>query len=256
MNTQWTEQKYFAALDWAKGHHDIIVVDRVGTIVVDFQFSHTVAGWSQFEQQMEPIGKCPMAIETSCGMVVDQLLQRHYPVYPVNPKAAKRYRERKIPSGSKTDRHDAWGLADALRTDGHAWVALHPQDEATATLRLLCRDEIVFIQQRTALVNQLQAALGEYYPLALESFDEWTQPFTWAFVQTFPTAAALSQAGKRRWEKFLHVHRIWRPETTPQRLAAWATRSTTQCQHSHGHRQKLVGAKSGGCAGESPAADR
>ena len=180
MNRHWTEQPYFAALDWAKEHHDIIVVDRVGTIVADFQFDHTVEGWSQFDQQMKAFGQCPMAIETSCGMVVDQLLQRQYPLYPVNPKAARRYRERKVPSGTKTDRYDAWGLADALRNDGHAWLMLRPQDEATATLRLLCRDEMMLIEQRTALVNQLQAALAEYYPLALESFDDWTKPFAWA----------------------------------------------------------------------------
>lgn len=222
MNPEWTEQKYFAALDWAKEHHDVIVVDRVGTIVADFQFNHTAEGWSQFAQQLQPYNGCPISIETSSGMVVDQLLQRGFPVYPVNPKAAKRYRERKAPSGTKTDHHDVWSLADALRTDGHAWPALHPQDEATATLRLLCRDEIVLIEQRTALVNQLQAALRDYYPLALESFDDWTKPFTWAFVRAFPTAAALQHAGKRRRENFLHLHKLWRPETAPERLAAWA----------------------------------
>ena len=31
------------------------------------------------------------------------------------PTAAARYRERKVPSGTKTDRHDTWALADALR---------------------------------------------------------------------------------------------------------------------------------------------
>jgi transposase len=222
MNTEWNQQSYFAALDWAKEHHDVIVVDRNGIIVADFQFAHTVEGWAQFDQQLQACGRPPVAIETSCGMVVDQLLQRGYPVYPVNPKAAKRYRERKAPSGTKTDRHDAWSLADALRTDGHAWPALHAQDEATATLRLLCRDEISLIEERTALVNKLQAALGEYYPLALESFDDWTKPFTWAFVRAFPTAVALKQAGKRRWEKFLHLHGLWRMQTAPQRLAAWA----------------------------------
>jgi len=221
MNTHWTEQPYFAALDWAKEHHDVIVVDRVGTIVADFQFEHTFEGWERFDQQMQPFGKCPLAIETSCGMVVDQLLQRHYPLYPVNPMAAKRYRERKVPSGTKTDRHDAWGLADALRSDGHAWPPLHAQDEPTTALRLLCRDEIVLIEQRTALVNQLQAALREYYPIALESFDDWTKPFTWAFVRAFPTAAVLKQAGKRHWEKFLHVHKLWRSDTLTHRLGLW-----------------------------------
>lgn len=221
MNTPWTQQPYFAALDWAKNHHDVIVVDRNGTIVADFQFAHTAPGWAQFAQQMSGFERCPIAVETSSGPAVDQLLQREYPVYPVNPKAAERYRERKSPSGTKTDRHDCWSLADALRTDGHAWPQLLVQDEATATLRLLCRDESALIEQRTALVNQLQAALWEFYPLALESFEDWTQPFAWRFIQSFPTPESLSQAGKRRWQSFLHTHKLWRPETAAARLAAW-----------------------------------
>jgi transposase len=222
MKANWTEQTYFAALDWAKDHHDVIVVDRLGAIVADFQFAHTAQGWSGFDQQMQRFGQPPLAIETSSGLAVDQLLQRAYPLYPVNPKAAKGYRERKAPSGTKTDRHDAWALADALRIDGQAWRPLQPQDETTATLRLLCRDEIALIEQRTALVNQLQEALAQYYPLALESFDDWTQPFAWAFIKLFPTPAALKKAGPRRWQKFLHVHKLWRPQTAQQRLAGWS----------------------------------
>src|SRR5712664_2854353 len=175
----------------------------------------------EFDQQMQPFGKCPMAIETSSGPAVDQLLQRDYPVFPINPKAAQRYRERKCPSGNKTDRIDAWSLADALRTDGQGWVQLIAQDDATMTLRLICRDENVLIEQRTALVNQLQAALTEYYPLALQSFEDWTKPFAWAFLRSFPTPQALSKAGKRRWEKFLHTQKLWRPGTASTRLEAW-----------------------------------
>src|SRR5204863_7329538 len=105
---------------------------------------------------------------------------------------------------------------------GQAWQPLRAQDEATHTLRLLCADEIGLIQQRTALVNQLQAALADYYPLALESFEDWTQPFAWAWVKQFPTPAALQAAGRRQWEKFLHCHKLWRPQTAAQRLALWA----------------------------------
>lgn len=177
---------------------------------------------------MKPFGKCPMTIETAAGLAVDQLLQRGFTLYPINPLSAKEFRKRKAPSGTKTDRHDAWSLADALRTDGQTWRALIPQDEATAILRLLCRDEIALIEHRTALVNQLEAALGEYYPLALESFEEWTKPFAWAFVQTFPTPAALAQAGKRKWQTFLHVNKLWRPDTAPQRLALWARGQSLQ----------------------------
>jgi hypothetical protein len=120
MNTDWNQYTHFAALDWASNHHDIAVVDRLGTIVAEFRFAHTAEGWAQFTQKMQLYTGSALALETSSGPAVDQLLQRGWSVYPVNPKAAQRYRERKAPSGTKHDRHDAWSLADALRTDGHA----------------------------------------------------------------------------------------------------------------------------------------
>ena len=222
MNNDWSQQTHFAALDWAKDHHDVVVVNRSGVIAAEFRFAHTAKGWAEFTEKMKPFAGAPLALETSSGPAVDQLLLREWKLYPVNPKAAERYRERKAPSGTKSDRHDVWSLADALRTDGHAWRPLLPQDDATATLRALCRDEIGLIEQRTALVNQLQAALHEYYPMALEAFDDWTAPYTWAFVKEFPTPAALARAKQRRWEKFLHTHRLWRSETAPRRLELFA----------------------------------
>jgi transposase len=218
MNTDWTQHAYFAALDWASDHHDVIVLDRHGAVEAEFRFAHTAEGWAEFTAQMQPFLGNPLTLETSSGPAVDQLLQRGWALYPVAPTAAAHYRERKVPSGTKTDRHDTWALADALRTDGHAWRPLRPQDEATATLRALCRDEIALIQQRSALVNQLQAALREYYPAALAAFDDWTAPHAWALVLQFPTPAQLQAAGRRKWEKFLHTHRLWREQTVQTRL--------------------------------------
>ena len=134
------------------------------------------------------------AIETTCGPAVEQLLELGCTVYPLNPKSAQRYRDRKAPSGVKTDRLDALSFADALRTDGHAWRQLKPQDPRIQELRLLCRDEIELIGQRTAFVNQLREALREYYPAALEAFDDWTLLSPWEFIQQFPTPQALEKA--------------------------------------------------------------
>src|SRR5262249_33565515 len=159
-----------------------------------------------------------VAIETSQGAAVDQLLQRQFTVYPVNPIASESYRKRKAPRDIKTDYHDGWGLADALRMDGQDWKVLTPRDPLSEKLRLLCKDEIVLIQQRTLLVNQVQQALVEYYPAALEAFEDWTADFTWDFILQFPTPQALVKAGRRRWEKFLHTHKLWRPETAQKRL--------------------------------------
>lgn len=123
-----------------------------------------------------------------------------------------------MPSGDKTDRHDAWSQADALRLDGHGWRALTVQDPVVAELRLLCRDEVALIEERTALVNQLQQALHEYYPTALEAFDDWTATGAWSFVETFPSPEALTKAGKRKWEEFLHSHKLHRPQTYQKRI--------------------------------------
>jgi transposase len=222
MNTDWNQNPHFAALDWASDHHDIVVVDRLGAIVAEFRFAHNADGWAEFQEKMKHYTGCPIALETSSGPAVDQLLQRGWKVYPINPKAAERYRERKVPSGDKADRSDAWSLADALRTDGHGWRRLIVQEESTAILRALCRDEIGLIEQRTLLVNQLIAALREYYPAALEAFDDWTKPWAWKLIAQFPTPAALQSAGKRRWETFLHSQRLWHSSTAPERLKVFA----------------------------------
>jgi transposase len=214
----WKEITHYAGFDWAKDHHSVIVVDATGQIVADFEFAHSQAGWEEFSKRLAPWPNLAVAIETCRGAAVDQLLQRQYTIYPVHPVAAKSYRERKAPSGTKTDHLDAWGLADALRTDGHGWNVLKPMDPMTEQLRLLCRDEIALIEQRTSLVNQLQQALTEYYPAALEAFEDWTDDFTWDFIIEFPTPELLVKAGRRRWEKFLHTHKLWRSQTVDKRL--------------------------------------
>jgi transposase len=95
---------------------------------------------------------------------------------------------------------------------------LQPMDPDTLLLRLLTRDESRFIQDRTALVNRLRAALREYYPAALEAFEDWTVPSAWAFVERFPTPEALASVGKRAWEKFLHAHKLYRPGVQERRM--------------------------------------
>lgn len=220
--SEWNEQPCFAALDWARAHHDVVIIDRFGQIKETRRFEHTADGWRSFREMVQRYPKLPVAVETSHGTVVEQLFAAGVTVYPVNPKAAQRYRERQAPSGVKDDECDAWSLADALRLDGHMWRALSPRDAIVSELQLLCRDEIALIEQRTALANQLQQALHEYYPAALEAFSDWVSPAAWNFVLTFSTPAQLEQAGRRRWEKFLHANRLWRGDTAEHRMAIFA----------------------------------
>ena len=115
---EWSERSAFAGFDWAYDHHDVVIEDQHGAIVDDFRFEETVDGWNLLRERLARHPNVAVAIETSSGAVVERLLEAGYAVYPVNPKAAKRYRERKVPSGTKTDHIDAWTLANALRMDG------------------------------------------------------------------------------------------------------------------------------------------
>jgi transposase len=217
----------FLGFDWASDHHDVVAVDAAGRIRLDRAIDDDAEGWSQLRRSLLELvpagtGQVAVAVETCNGPAVERLLEMGCALYPLNPNAAKQYRRRKSPSGAKCDRLDAWSFADALRTDGHGWKRLLPDDALTQELRLLCRDEVKLIQQRTAFVLELKAALHEYYPAALEAFEEWVCPNAWAFIERFPTPQQLVRSGKRQWEKFLHTHHFSRPEHYARRLGVFA----------------------------------
>ncbi len=217
----WSELTHYAGFDWAKDHHDITIVDRSGAKVAEFRISDTAEGWRQFGEWVKKFPALGVVVETRSGAMIERLLTTGCAVFPINPKTATRYRERKTSSGAKSDQLDARSMADALRMDGQSWKVLKAEDPLTQEIRELTRDEVTLIEQRTALANQLKQALHEYYPAALEAFDDCTHPTAWAFIEKFPTPEILEQAGKRRWEKFLHVHRLYRPETYEKRLGCF-----------------------------------
>ena len=126
---EFKEITHYAGLDWAKGHHLVVIVDRTGKIVEQFTIEHKSEGWKQWHQRIATYeSKLAVAIETGRGAIVEQLLQSACTIYPIQPLNAKRFRERKISSGNKTDFYDSWAIADALRVDGHGWRPLAPQD--------------------------------------------------------------------------------------------------------------------------------
>ena len=219
---QWQQHRAYGAVDWGSQKHYVIVVDLAGQVIEEFQIEHSALGWKTFREKLQPYGSIPFAIETSQGAVVERLLEAAMIVYPLNPKSAQAYRQRKAPSGVKDDQLDAWSFADALRLDGYGWKSLRPEEPLIKELRLLCRDEVTLIEQHTSLVQQLRHALAEYFPVALEAFEDWTSVSAWMFLQRFPTPDSLAQAGKRQWQKFLHSRRLWGRDQGPRRMEIFA----------------------------------
>ena len=100
---QWQQHRAFGAVDWASEKHSVIVVDQAGKVIEDFEIEHSALGWKKFREKLQAYGSIPFAIETNQGATVEQLLEAGMMVYPLNPKSAQAYRQRKAPSGVKDE---------------------------------------------------------------------------------------------------------------------------------------------------------
>src|SRR5713101_10027827 len=122
--------RYYLGVDWADQTHAVWVVDESGTKITARTVPHTAEGFVEWgreldEWRVQGIERWA-AIERPGGRVVDFLLDHGVVVYPVNPKALSRARERFRQSGAKSDPFDARVLADFLRTDHLHLQALQP----------------------------------------------------------------------------------------------------------------------------------
>src|SRR6266481_3833464 len=94
-------------------------------------------------------------------------------LFPVNPKALKDYRAAFAVSGAKDDRTDAQLLEEFVRLHQDKLRPFHPDDELTRKLAGLTENRRNLVDQLTGLVNQLQAILKTYYPLAQTLLGVW-----------------------------------------------------------------------------------
>lgn len=208
----------YVGIDWASEHHDVYVTNDQAEKLGAFRIGHTVEGLATLKRRVQELCSDPtelrIAMERPDGLLVASLLDGGYAVYPVNPKAVDRYRDRHHSSGAKDDARDALVLAHILRTDGHCYQPMKLEGEGATELRLTVRAYRELVIQSTRLTNQLHACLADYYPVALEVFSDLDQPITLAFLMAYPTPEAARQAGPKRlatWcrrQRYAHPDRI------------------------------------------------
>src|SRR5262249_2484447 len=184
----------YIGVDWGDGEHGVGVEDEQGQRVSAGMVAHSPVGFSEWGRQLDEWRAQGLglwaAIERPEGRVVDVLLDHGVRVYPVNPKAVDRARDRFRQSGAKDDLFAARVLAGFLRTDHTHLMVLEPSSEAAQELKLLTEDYRRQVRAQTRLVNQLTATLKAYYPRALE-VAELTTALAPAFLQAYPTPATL-----------------------------------------------------------------
>ena len=171
----------FVGDDWAEDHHDVELMDVAGRRLAKARLPEGVAGIARLhamigaqlgEDVEDVVGQVSIGIETDRGPWVQALIAAGYMVFAVNPLQAARYRDRLGVSGAKSDTADAHMLADMVRTDAHQLRPVAGDSAEAQAVKVVTRTHKTLIWERTRAGQRLRHALREYFPAALEAFED------------------------------------------------------------------------------------
>jgi transposase len=204
----------FVGHDWAEEHHDVHVEDEQGRRLATARLPEGIAGVARFHELVAPFVEDPAEVvigtETDRGLFIGALVMAGYTVIAVNPMSTSRYRERLSSSGAKSDPGDARVLAEMVRTDWHNHRPVAGDSQLAQAVKVLARAHQSLIWTRQRHVNQLRSTLREFYPAAVEAFEDLDSGDALAVLAVAPTpslgrllsqskiAAALRRGGRQR----------------------------------------------------------
>jgi len=165
--------------DWAEDHHDVELMDATGRRLAKARLPEGVAGIARLHAMIgEQLGEGTddaevlVGIETDRGPWVQALIASGYLVFAINPLQVARYRERHSVSGAKSDAGDAHTLVDMVRTDSHQLRPVAGDTARAEALKVVARAHKTLIWERTRHTQRLRHALRDYFPAALEAFED------------------------------------------------------------------------------------
>ena len=190
----------FVGDDWAEDHHDVELMDQAGRTLAKARLPEGLVGIARLHALIgEQLGenaeeaKVLVGIETDRGPWVAALTAAGYTVYAVNPMQAARYRERHGVSGAKSDAADAHILADMVRTDAHQLRSVAADSSAAEAVKVVARTHKTLIWERTRHTQRLRHTLREYFPAALEAFDDLDAPDALELLGKAPDPASAAK---------------------------------------------------------------
>ena len=206
--------KVFVGHDWAEDHHDLHIEDETGKRLAKGRVPDGIAGVARLHEMLAGLvddpGEVTVASETDRGLFVAAMVATGYRVLAINPRSTDKYRERLSTSGAKSDPGDARVLAGLARLDGHLHRPIAGDSGLAQAVKTLARAHQSMVWTRTRQANQLRSMLREFYPAALEVFDDLdgrdalavlaiaATPARGRQLSTTKIAAVLRRAGRQR----------------------------------------------------------
>src|SRR3954453_8501978 len=200
----------YCGIDWAEDHHDVALVDVHGRLLARLRIGDDAAGLAALLALLAEHGEdsddlIAVAIETPRGLLTACLRATGRAVYPINPMAVARYRDRHSVAGRKSDHGDAVVLANILRTDTHSHRPLPVDSELAQAIAVLARAQQDAVWARTTAHNKLRSHLREYYPGFLAALPRRGEGSTgprrarsWRPLRTRPRPRSSPRASCRR----------------------------------------------------------
>ena len=189
--------RLFVGDDWAEDHHDIELMDGSGRRLAKARLPEGVAGMARLHAMIgDQVGETPdedaevvIGIETDRGPWVAALVAAGYTVMAVNPLQAAEFRRRLGVSGAKSDAGDAHVLADMVRTHSHELRPVAGDSARVEAVKVVARTHKTLIWERTRQTQRLRHALRDYFPAALEAFEDLDAADTLELLVKAPTPA-------------------------------------------------------------------
>jgi transposase len=207
---------FYVGIDWSDASHAVYITDDSGEQLARFTIDHSAEGLysllEEFHKHSLDPSEILCALETNRGTLVDFLLLHGYTVYGVNPKIAKRNRNRFRVSAANSDYFDAMVLAEILRTDRRHLRPLHPSSELTRELQLLTQHLADLIKSRSRLANKLRNCLKAYFNVANNLFKDIYSAICLDFLESYPTWEKAGQLSLEDLKEFLRKHRYSHPK--------------------------------------------
>ena len=200
------EMAAFVGLDWADQKHVVTLqeadTDQRQRFSLD-QTPEALQNWIQLLRSRFAGRPVAIAVEQQRGALIYALMHVDFlRLYPVNPQTLSQFRKAFYPSGAKDDPVDADLLLEILMTHRQHLRVWVPDDVLTRSIQLLTEDRRHLVDERTALTNQLTAALKNYFPQALDWFGELHTARACAFLQRWPSLQQLKRASPSSIRKF------------------------------------------------------
>lgn len=219
------------------------LVNKDGVVVARARIDTGATGFSKLlaliAEHGGSIEDTPVAVETDKNLLVVALSEAGIAVYPINPRAVARYRERHGQAGGKSDPGDAAVLAHILRTDRHMHRGLPVVSEQGRAVKVLARQHQEAIWALHQAVSRLRSALLEFYPQALQAFPNLKHRAALTVLAAAPDPAAASKLTRARVAALLKKSgRGNHPALVDQILAdlrAPALRQPPRVEDAYGH---------------------